>query len=105
MPLVIELAAAGMRTLSLTEIERQLRANLDVLATTLRDVPTRHRSMRAVFDHSWNLLSEPERAQFSRLAVFLGGWTLTAVVRSSLRPGWPTTNRITPWRHVSSRRL
>jgi predicted ATPase len=52
MPLAIELAAAGMRTLPLAEIERQLRANLDLLATSLRDVPTRHRSMRAVFDHS-----------------------------------------------------
>jgi predicted ATPase len=52
MPLAIELAAAGMRTLPLAEIERQLRANLDLLATSLRDVPTRHRSMCAVFDHS-----------------------------------------------------
>jgi hypothetical protein len=41
--------------------ERQPGANLDVLATSLRDVPTRHRSIRAVFDHSWKLLSE-ERA-------------------------------------------
>src|SRR5262249_34153728 len=42
MPLAIELAAAGMRLLPLSEIERQIRANLDVLATTLRDVPARH---------------------------------------------------------------
>ena len=34
MPLAIELAAAGVRTLPLAEIERQIRANLDVLATT-----------------------------------------------------------------------
>jgi predicted ATPase len=52
MPLAIELATAGMRTLPLDLGERQLRANLDLLATSLRDVPTRHRSMRAVFDHS-----------------------------------------------------
>src|SRR5262249_54438152 len=37
MPLAIELAAASVRTLSLAEIERQIGANLDVLATTLRD--------------------------------------------------------------------
>ena len=78
MPLAIELAAAGLRTLPLAEIERQIRANLDVLATTLRDVPARHRSMRAVFDHSWRLLSEEERALFSHLAVFRGGWTAEA---------------------------
>jgi len=78
MPLAIELAAAGLRSLPLAEIERQLRANLDVLATSVRDVPLRHRSMRAVFDHSWNLLSESERAAFSHLAVFRGGWTAEA---------------------------
>src|SRR5262249_42289514 len=39
MPLAIELAAAGVRTLPITEIERQIRSNLDILSTTLRDVP------------------------------------------------------------------
>ncbi|HET9223875.1 MAG TPA: tetratricopeptide repeat protein, partial [Roseiflexaceae bacterium] len=78
MPLAIELAAAGVRSLSANEIERQIRSNLDILATTLRDVPARHRSLRAVFDHSWRLLSESERALCSRLAIFRGGWTTEA---------------------------
>lgn len=78
MPLAIELAAAGVRHLPISEIERQIRSNLDVLATGLRDVPARHRSLRAAFDQSWNLLSEPERALFSRLAVFRGGCTAAA---------------------------
>ncbi|HEU5102990.1 MAG TPA: AAA family ATPase, partial [Roseiflexaceae bacterium] len=78
MPLALELAAAGVRTLTLAEIERHIRTNLDVLATTSRDVPIRHRSLRAVFDHSWQLLREEERALFSHLAVFRGGWTLDA---------------------------
>jgi WD40 repeat protein/predicted ATPase/DNA-binding XRE family transcriptional regulator len=77
-PLAIELAAAGVRTLSIAAIEQQIRANLDVLATTRRDVLPRHRSMRAVFDHSWRLLSEPEQALLSRLAVFQGSWTADA---------------------------
>ena len=84
MPLAIELAAAGVRTLPIDVIEQQIRTNLDVLATTLHDVPARHRSMRAVFDHSWELLSAPERTLFSYLAVFRGGWTAaaaTAVVK------------------------
>ncbi|MFL5803470.1 MAG: tetratricopeptide repeat protein, partial [Roseiflexaceae bacterium] len=87
MPLAIELAAASLRTLPLAEIERQIGANLDILATTRRDVPARHRSMRAMFDHSWQLLSDPERALFSRVAVFRGGWTVDAaqqVARATL---------------------
>jgi predicted ATPase len=78
MPLAIELAAASLRTHTLQEIERQIHGNLDALSTTLRDVPPRHRSLRAVFDHAWNLLSEPERVTFSRLAVFHGGFTAEA---------------------------
>ena len=81
MPLAIELAAAGVRTLPIATIEWQIRTNLDMLSTTFRDVPARHRSMRAVFDHSWSLLSEQERVHFSRLAVFRGGWTADAAAR------------------------
>ena len=77
-PLAIELAAAAMRILPVAEIERQIGANLDALVTPRRDVPVRHRSLRAVFDHSWLLLSEVERATFRRLAVFRGGWTAAA---------------------------
>lgn len=78
MPLGIELAAASLRALPLAKIEQQLRTNLDILTTTLRDVPARHRSMRAVFEHSWNLLGDEERVLFSHLAVFRGGWTAEA---------------------------
>ncbi|MBC8077159.1 MAG: tetratricopeptide repeat protein, partial [Chloroflexales bacterium] len=78
MPLAIELAAAALRSVPITAIEQQIRSNLDGLATSLRDIPARHRSMRAVFDHSWNLLSESERALFSAVAVFRGGWSVSA---------------------------
>lgn len=74
-PLAVELAAAAVRTLPLTEIERQLRANLDVIIEAPRDLPPRHRSLRATFDYSWNLLSKMERTLWSQLAVFRGGWT------------------------------
>ena len=82
LPLAIELAAA-VRTLPITEIERQIGSNLNALSTTLRDVPARHRSMRAVFDHSWNLLSKEEQALLSHLAVFRGGCTAEAAERVS----------------------
>jgi len=78
-PLAIELAASSIRTVPLDEIERQIRSNLDTLTTTLRDVPLRHRSLRAVFDHSWHLLSTAEQVLLRRLAVFRGSWDQTAV--------------------------
>jgi predicted ATPase/transcriptional regulator with XRE-family HTH domain len=78
MPLALELAAANTRVVSLAEIEQQLGKNLNELATNLRDVAPRHRSMRAVFDHSWNLLSREEGALVSRLAVFHSGWAAEA---------------------------
>jgi predicted ATPase/transcriptional regulator with XRE-family HTH domain len=78
LPLAIELAAASLRTLPLSEIERQIISSLDALTTSLRDVPPRHRSLRATFDHSWKLLDEPERAVLGRLAIFRGGWDQAA---------------------------
>jgi len=78
LPLAIELAATGLRAHSLAAIEQQIRATLDGLAVSYRDVPARHRSLRAVFDHSWNLLRESERTVFSQLAVFRGGCTVEA---------------------------
>ena len=78
MPLAIELAAAWVRILSPREIEQQIRRNLDFLSSAMRDAPVRHRSLRAAFDHSWNLLSEPERRAMSCLSVFRGGFTLEA---------------------------
>jgi tetratricopeptide (TPR) repeat protein len=79
-PLGLELAAAGIRQKTATEIVATLRSNLDALATTLRDVPLRHRSMRAVFESSWQLLTLAERNALARLAVFLGGFTAEAAL-------------------------
>jgi predicted ATPase/DNA-binding SARP family transcriptional activator len=74
LPLAIELAAAWAPVLSSGDIAQEIAKNLDFLATHMRDVAERHRSMRAVFDHSWNLLSEEERNLFARLSVFRGGF-------------------------------
>lgn len=78
MPLALELAAAWLPVLSPAEIAEEIRLNLDFLATELRDVPERHRSLRAVFDHSWRLLTEPDRAIFRRLAILRGSFTREA---------------------------
>jgi tetratricopeptide (TPR) repeat protein len=46
----------------------------DFLSATIRDLPARHRSLRVVFDHSWELLAEEEQKILLRLAVFRGGF-------------------------------
>jgi predicted ATPase/transcriptional regulator with XRE-family HTH domain len=78
MPLAIELAAANARVLTVFQIELQIRTNLDALTSSLHDMPMRHRSMRAVFDQSWNLLNPAEQMVFRRLAVFRAGFGLDA---------------------------
>jgi len=73
-PLAIELAASWVRTLSCHEIAREIERGLDFLSTTTRDLPARHRSMRAVFDHSWKLLTEEEQKILLQLSIFRGGF-------------------------------
>jgi predicted ATPase len=73
-PLGIELAASWMLLLSCHEIAQEMKCNLDFLAAPIHGVPNRHLSMRAVFDHSWNLLSELERSVLHQLSVFHGGF-------------------------------
>jgi predicted ATPase/DNA-binding SARP family transcriptional activator len=86
MPLGILLAASWARVLTPAEIAARLSGDtvdgacdidrgLDLLETDWRDVPARQRSMRAVFDHSWNLLAEHEREALAALSVFRGGFT------------------------------
>jgi predicted ATPase/DNA-binding SARP family transcriptional activator len=75
LPLGIELAAAWVRVLSCQEIAAEIEKNLDFLETSLHGVPDRQRSLRAVFDHSWTLLTLAEQRAFRRLAVFQGGFT------------------------------
>jgi predicted ATPase/Tfp pilus assembly protein PilF len=74
MPLAIELAASWVRALSCGEILEEIEPGIGFLASSMRDVSERHRSVRAVFDHSWELLSEEERTVLARLSVFRGGF-------------------------------
>lgn len=74
MPLGIELAATWVRMLSCQEIAREIEKSLDFLTSHLRDLPDRHRSLRAVFEHSWDLLTREERQVLRRLSLFRGGF-------------------------------
>jgi predicted ATPase/DNA-binding SARP family transcriptional activator len=80
-PLAIELAASWAGTMSCDEIVQEIGSSLDFLSTRLRDVPERHRSVRGLFDHSWDLLTPEEGAVFMRLSVFRGGFTVTEARR------------------------
>jgi predicted ATPase/class 3 adenylate cyclase len=76
--LAIELAAARMRVLSADAIASRLNDRFRLLTTGDRTVLPRQRTLRALIDWSYDLLTVPERAAFGRLSVFAGGWTLEA---------------------------
>jgi DNA-binding SARP family transcriptional activator/predicted ATPase len=73
-PLGIEIAASWVRVLACREIAAEIEHSLDFLTTSLQNVPERHRSLRAVFDYSWNLLTPAEQKMFRQLAVFRRGF-------------------------------
>jgi len=74
MPLGIELAAAWVGGLTCREVVRKIERQSSSLATSLGDVPTRHRSLWATFEHSWHLLALSEQQVFMKLSVFRGGF-------------------------------
>jgi len=78
MPLAIEMAAVRVRLLRVEQIAERLGDRFQLLTGGRRTALRRHRSLAAVMDWSYELLSEPERAMLRRLAVFAGGWTLEA---------------------------
>jgi predicted ATPase/DNA-binding CsgD family transcriptional regulator len=78
MPLGLLLAASWLDVLSPAEIVAEIQANIDFLDTEMRDVPDRQRSIRAVFESSWERLTQPEQEVFMRLSVFRSGFTREA---------------------------
>ena len=74
MPLGIELAAAWLRVLTCQEIAAEIECSLDLLGGALSNIPERHRSLRAVFDSSWQILPLDEQEALKRLTIFRGGF-------------------------------
>ncbi|MFF0306493.1 BTAD domain-containing putative transcriptional regulator [Streptosporangium sp. NPDC004379] len=81
LPLAIELAAARTRTHDVTEIAVRLDDRFRLLTRGSRTADARHRTLRAVVEWSWDLLSEEERVAARRLTVFSGGATARAAGR------------------------
>ncbi len=77
-PLAIELAAARVRSLSPSQIEERMGERFRLLTTGAATAPTRHQTLRAAVEWSYDLLAEPERLMFSRLSIFAGGFSLEA---------------------------
>jgi predicted ATPase/DNA-binding SARP family transcriptional activator len=75
LPLLIELAAAHIRSLSPQAILLRLASRLTLLAHGPRDLPPRQRTLRNTLDWSYELLDRAERRLFAQLAVFAGGFT------------------------------
>lgn len=81
LPLGIALAAGWVRRRSLTQIIASIEQSLDFLSTQLRDVDPRHRSMRAVFETSWQMLDGEEQAILAALAIFPANFTAEAAAQ------------------------
>ncbi len=77
-PLALELAAARMGALSPEQVEARLSDRFRLLTGRSRTALPHQRTLRALIDWSYNLLTPAEKLVFRRLSVFIGGWTLTA---------------------------
>lgn len=77
-PLALQMAAGWVRMMSCQAIAEQIGAGLDLLTSSLRDIPSRQRSMRVVFEHTWTALDAAEQDALRQLAIFQGGFSRTS---------------------------
>ena len=78
LPLGIELAAARTRSMTVQQIADHLDERFRLLSGTRRAATARHRTLRAVLDWTWDLLTDQERLMARRLSVLPGGATVDA---------------------------
>ncbi|MDP9313911.1 MAG: tetratricopeptide repeat protein [Chloroflexota bacterium] len=103
-PLALELAAARSKLLSPRDLLARLDQQLVLLTDAPRDMPPRHRTLRAALDWSYNLLPPPEQALLAQVAVFGGGFTLEAaeaVCQEWYAPPTASSRVWTPAQHTS----
>lgn len=77
-PLAIELATVKLRVLSVEQLADRLDARLDMLSNRSRSVPTRHQTLQATIDWSFDLCTPQERLLWARASVFAGGFGVEA---------------------------
>ena len=78
LPLAIEFAAPRVEVLGVEGLAARLNHSLPLLTARRRTTMPRHRTMRAVVDWSYGLLSEDEQQFFRALGIFAGGFTVEA---------------------------
>ncbi|GAB3900026.1 hypothetical protein GCM10029964_086800 [Kibdelosporangium lantanae] len=78
LPLAIELAAARVRVLSPDQILQRLDDRFRLLRGNSRTVASRHQTLRAVIDYSYELCSPLEKLLWAQVSVFAGGFDLDA---------------------------
>jgi predicted ATPase/class 3 adenylate cyclase len=88
-PLAVELAASRLRTLSVAELEARLDDRFRVLTGGSGAGLPRHRTLRALVDWSYDLLSDAERLVLQRLSVFSGGAPLDGAEAVCVGEGVP----------------
>lgn len=91
LPLAIELAAARLRHLPLSDLKVRLHQRLPLLTGGARDQPSRLQTMRDAIGWSYDLLDDKEQRVFRSLAIFNGGWTLDAATEVCQLPDDITT--------------
>jgi predicted ATPase/DNA-binding SARP family transcriptional activator len=79
MPLALELAAARLRSMTVAQIAGRLGDRFRLLTSGSRTALPRQRTLRAVVEWSWDLLTDAELVLARRLAVFTGGAELGAI--------------------------
>ena len=88
-PLAIELGAARLRVMSVTELDARLDQRFAILTGGSRAALPRHQTLLAMVDWSWTLLNVAERHVLARLSVFAGGFDLAAVEAVTAGGGVP----------------
>ncbi|GAA5112550.1 LuxR C-terminal-related transcriptional regulator [Haloechinothrix salitolerans] len=78
LPLAIELAAVRLRALSVRQLAERLDTQFMLLTGNNRTAPSRHETLRALIDWSYDLCTEPERLLWERASVFSGSFDLDA---------------------------
>ncbi|MCM2577997.1 AfsR/SARP family transcriptional regulator [Streptomyces meridianus] len=89
LPLAIELAAARLRSMSVEQVAGRLDDRFRLLADGSRSSSARHRTLRAMMDWSWDLLSGPERTLARRMSAVPGTMSAETAVAVCADPDVP----------------
>ena len=94
LPLAIEMAAAQVKWLPLPRLLAELSERLTELTGGMRDLSPRQQTLRGAIDWSFQLLSAADRALFTYLAIFVGGFSSEAALDIISNPRYPISSAL-----------